>query len=169
MGYDRHITRRSPENTWGRDCTSVLIIFFKDSSGSIIHTDEHKSYCNLLKVNFKRLTLCHKYYFRNGSTNSHTNVIESFHEELKLEMKKEKVLKKDRPSFLNVVLNSFQAILNFRKFYIPISSLLLFFSWFLIIYCDDGRLIGALGNVCPSKKSLNTEDSTKKKPASLFG
>lgn len=81
--------------------TIVPIICSQVNSGSIIHTDEHGAYYNLRNWGFYHGSVCHKYEFVNRITGVHTQGIESFHSELKLEIKKRKGIRTvDRPDFL---------------------------------------------------------------------
>lgn len=81
--------------------TIVPIICSQVNSGSVVHTDEHGAYFNLRNFNFLHDTVCHKYCFVNKTTGAHTQGIESFHNELKLEIKKRKgVRTNERPNFL---------------------------------------------------------------------
>ncbi|KCZ80636.1 hypothetical protein H312_01962 [Anncaliia algerae PRA339] len=56
----------------------------------MIFTNEHKSYNDLSKLGFINKTACHKYNFVNPITGAHTQFIESFNNELKLEIKRRK-------------------------------------------------------------------------------
>ena len=81
--------------------TLVPIIMNQVESNSIIWTDEHKSYACLKNFNYTHGTVCHKYEFVNSETGVNTQAIESFHNELKLEIKRRKgVLNDNRPAFL---------------------------------------------------------------------
>jgi transposase-like protein len=91
---NEHITRAYAiviENK--KQNTIVPIICAQVNSGSIIHTDEHDAYFKLSKFSFNHGTVCHKYEFVNSETGVHTQGIESFHNELKLEIKKRKGIK----------------------------------------------------------------------------
>ncbi|KCZ80516.1 hypothetical protein H312_02078, partial [Anncaliia algerae PRA339] len=69
--------------------------------GSTIFTDEHRSYSSLQHLGFTHLTVCHKYNFICPFSGAHTQFIESFHNELKLEIKRRKGIKTDlRNNFL---------------------------------------------------------------------
>ena len=58
-------------------------------SGSVIWTDEHRSYGKLKEL-FRHSTVCHKYEFINSLNGSNTQAVESFNNELKLQIKREK-------------------------------------------------------------------------------
>jgi transposase-like protein len=81
--------------------TIVPIILSQVAANSIIHTDEHRAYYNLRNYFSEHGTVCHKYSFKNPITGVHTQAIESFHNELKLEIKRRKgVLTVQREEFL---------------------------------------------------------------------
>jgi len=61
--------------------------------GSIIHTDEHKSYGVLTQKGYLHDTVCHKYNFKDPITGVHTQHVESYNNRLKLEIKKRKGIK----------------------------------------------------------------------------
>lgn len=73
--------------------TIVPIICSQVSSHSKIHTDEHGSYRNLRLFSYLHGTVCHKYEFVNRINGVNTQGIESFHNELKLEIKRRKGIK----------------------------------------------------------------------------
>ncbi|KCZ78566.1 hypothetical protein H311_00405, partial [Anncaliia algerae PRA109] len=73
--------------------TIIPIICSQVLPGSVIHTDEHRSYSALFKNGFIHATVCHKYHFINKHTGVNTQAIESFHNELKLMIKKRKGVK----------------------------------------------------------------------------
>ncbi|KCZ79162.1 hypothetical protein H312_03452 [Anncaliia algerae PRA339] len=60
--------------------------------GSIVHTDEHASYKKLCKLGHNHGSVCHKFKFVNKETIFHTQFVESFHNCLKLEIKKRKMI-----------------------------------------------------------------------------
>ncbi len=69
---------------------------------SIIWTDEHKSYACLKDFTFTHDSVCHKYQFVNSETDLNTQAVESFNNELKLEIKRRKGIKTSlREQFLN--------------------------------------------------------------------
>ena len=69
-------------------------------AGSTIWTDEHRSYRSLRNM-FNHSTVRHKYEFVNATTGTNTQSVESFHNELKLQIKREKGVKtKSRAQFL---------------------------------------------------------------------
>ena len=84
-GIRRVFARVIPNKQQG---TIVPIIAEQVLGGSRIHTDEHGAYCNLRHHNFTHGTVCHKYEFVNCETEVDTQAIESFHNELKLEIKR---------------------------------------------------------------------------------
>jgi transposase-like protein len=82
--------------------TIVPIIRSQVCANSTIHTDEHGAYFNLRSFFSEHGTVCHKYTFVNPVTGVNTQAIESFHNELKLEIKRRKgVLNVKREEFLN--------------------------------------------------------------------
>lgn len=70
--------------------TIIPIICGQVISGSTIWSDEHKSYARLGLKGYLHDTVCHKYEFVNKSNGINTQAIESFHNELKLEIKRRK-------------------------------------------------------------------------------
>lgn len=81
--------------------TIVPIILSQVCANSIIHTDEHRAYFNFRDFFVEHGTVCHKYTFINPMNGVHTQAIESFHNELKLEIKRRKgVLTVNRENFL---------------------------------------------------------------------
>ncbi|KCZ77887.1 hypothetical protein H311_01095, partial [Anncaliia algerae PRA109] len=79
-----------------KESTLVPIICSQVAENSIIWTDEFKSYYNLSKYNFIHNTVCHKYQFINHSTGVNTQAVESFNNELKLEIKRRKGIKNEK-------------------------------------------------------------------------
>ena len=69
--------------------TLIPIICSQVVSYSKIWTDEHKSYSNLSAYNFLHDSVCHKYEFITDK-GVNTQGVESFHNELKLEIKRRK-------------------------------------------------------------------------------
>ena len=61
--------------------------------GSIIHTDEHKTYRLLIEKGYIHDTVCHKYNFMDPITGVHTQHVESYNNRIKLEIKKRKGIK----------------------------------------------------------------------------
>lgn len=81
--------------------TLIPIICNQVAPHSKIWTDEHSSYNNLGNLEYVHESVCHKYEFVNSSTGVNTQAIESFHNELKLEIKKRKgILTNNRNEFL---------------------------------------------------------------------
>jgi transposase-like protein len=68
--------------------TILPIICERVLGGSVIHTDEHRSYACLSRNGFVHGTVCHKYNFVERSTGVHTQHVESFNNCLKVEIKK---------------------------------------------------------------------------------
>jgi hypothetical protein len=76
-----------------------------------IYTDEHKSYISLSKHQYLHSSVCHKYQFITEDA-INTQAIESFHNEMKLEIKRRKGIKTNqREEFLK----EFCFYLNNRK------------------------------------------------------
>ncbi|KAG0423786.1 hypothetical protein DMUE_6126, partial [Dictyocoela muelleri] len=85
--------------------TIIPIICSQVANQSIIWTDEHRSYGNLSSFGFNHSTVCHKYEFINHSNGTNTQAVESFHNQLKLWIKKQKGVKTCcRARFLKVFL-----------------------------------------------------------------
>ncbi|KCZ80089.1 hypothetical protein H312_02514, partial [Anncaliia algerae PRA339] len=72
--------------------TILPIICNNIINGSVIWTDEHKSYSPLTSKGFLHSTVCHKYNFVDKETGTHTQVVESFNNCIKIAIKKEKKL-----------------------------------------------------------------------------
>lgn len=93
--------------------TLLPIIQSQVASSSIIWTDEHRSYARLSQMGFTHGTVCHKYEFVNHHTGVNTQAVESFHNSLKLEIKKKKgVFTSEREIFLKEFLFFF----NYKNF-----------------------------------------------------
>jgi transposase-like protein len=73
-----------------KEDTTIPIIIDKVVEGSIIWTDESKSYSRLGSVGYLHDTVCHKYEFVN------TQAVESFNNELNLERKRRKGIATDK-------------------------------------------------------------------------
>ena len=87
--FDTHITRAFACIIPDKKATTLIpIICEQVASNRIIRTDEHRSYSNLSGYFTSHGTVCHKYQFVNGEIN--TQAVESFHNELKLEIKRRK-------------------------------------------------------------------------------
>ncbi|KAG0423924.1 hypothetical protein DMUE_6117 [Dictyocoela muelleri] len=85
-----------------RASTLIPIICSQVAPGSIIWTDEHRSYSQLNSLGFWHDTVCHKYEFINSSTGTNTQAVESFNNEVKYMIKQHKgVLTSYRQEFLN--------------------------------------------------------------------
>ncbi|KCZ77588.1 hypothetical protein H311_01400 [Anncaliia algerae PRA109] len=92
-------------------------------NGSVICTDEHKSYSQLTSKGFLHLTVCHKYNFVDKETGTHTQAVESFNNCIKIAIKKRKgVVVQSRQDFLNEICwlfnnkeNRLERILNIIK------------------------------------------------------
>lgn len=76
--------------------TLVPIICSQVANNSIIWTDEHKSYAKLEDFEFYHGTVCHKYEFMCSATGINTQAVESFNNELKLEIKRRKGIKTEK-------------------------------------------------------------------------
>lgn len=83
--------------------TLIPIISSVVKSGSIIHSDELKSYIKLKDINgYIHKSVCHKYEFIDKITGVHTQNVESYNNKLKLGIKKMKGLTKiGRLNFLS--------------------------------------------------------------------
>ncbi|KCZ81057.1 hypothetical protein H312_01543 [Anncaliia algerae PRA339] len=82
--------------------TLIHIIYKNVISGSIIYIDEHKCYFKLGNVGFLNKSVCRKYNFVNPIIGVHTQHVESFHNEMKLEIKRRKGIKtEERHEFLD--------------------------------------------------------------------
>lgn len=82
--------------------TIIPIICQNVESGSTIWTDEHKSYGSLNSIGYVHDTVCHKYEFINRETGVNTQAVESFNNELNLEIKRRKgVATNLRSEFIN--------------------------------------------------------------------
>lgn len=82
--------------------TIIPILVDQIAHGSTIYTDEHRSYSQLSGLGYNHRSVCHKYEFINSTTGVNTQAIESFHNELKLAVKRRKgVITSARPVFLN--------------------------------------------------------------------
>lgn len=92
--------------------------------GSVIYTDEHKSYKGLSKLGYKHKSVCHKKEFINKKTGANTQAVECFNNYLKYFIKKKKgVEPQRREDFLseftwkfNYKENLIIALLNLIKF-----------------------------------------------------
>lgn len=75
-GFAKIVTDRSK---------AILLPIIKDvvRCGSIIYTDEWKSYTDLSLNFYEHRTICHKYHFVDPSTQVHTQHIESFNNKIK--------------------------------------------------------------------------------------
>ncbi|KAG0431445.1 hypothetical protein DMUE_5559 [Dictyocoela muelleri] len=82
---------------------------------SVIWTDEHSSYQNLNTYDYQHDIVCHKYNFINQVTGANTQAVVSFHNELKLEIKRRKGIK---TSYRKTFLKEFCFYYNNRKKYL---------------------------------------------------
>ena len=81
--------------------TIIPIICDNVGNGSIIYTDEHRSYSSLNNLGFFHGIVCHKYEFVNSESGVNTQAVESFNNELNLSIKRSKgVITCKRPGFL---------------------------------------------------------------------
>lgn len=109
-----------------RASTLLPIITQKVRVGSIIVTDEFKSYNALANMNdYEHRTICHKYYFVCPSTGNHTQHIESCNNKLKYFIKKSKGISSQcYESFLNEIMfldlfkkEAYLKIIDYLKIY----------------------------------------------------
>ncbi|KAG0420909.1 hypothetical protein DMUE_6324, partial [Dictyocoela muelleri] len=73
-----------------RKDTIIPIIMNQVAPNSIIWTDEHRTYSCLKNYTYEHDTVCHKYQFINHISGTNTQGVESFNNELKLEIKRRK-------------------------------------------------------------------------------
>ncbi|KAG0442117.1 hypothetical protein DMUE_0523 [Dictyocoela muelleri] len=98
-GIERAYARVIPDK---RKSTLIPIICSKVAHESIIWTDEHRSYSGLRGLGFEHSTVIHKYEFINRATGANTQAAESFNNQVKLCIKREKgVITEKRENFLN--------------------------------------------------------------------
>ena len=84
--------------------TIIPFILENVKVGSVVMTDESRSYLKLSKYGYIHRTVCHKKEFVNHESNTHTQNVESFNNCIKWAIKYEKsVLTRFRQKFLNVV------------------------------------------------------------------
>ncbi|KCZ77429.1 hypothetical protein H311_01561, partial [Anncaliia algerae PRA109] len=103
--------------------TIIPLICSQVTPGSVIWTDEHRSYSSLNNIGFLHDSVCHKYEFVHKTNGVHTQFVESFHNQLKLEIKKRKgVQTNKRDIFLNEFCfyfnnreNFLEAVINLLK------------------------------------------------------
>lgn len=99
--------------------TIIPIIQSHVKEGSIIWSDEHKSYSSLNSLGYVHDTVCHKYEFVNNETGANTQAVESYNNELNLEIKRRKGIKTEkRPEFLvefNWIFNNKEITERFKK------------------------------------------------------
>lgn len=104
--------------------TILPIICEQVLPGSIIHTDEHRSYIRLTNKGFIHATVCHKYNFVNrGAINVHTQHVESINNLIKRHIKNRNGIKKHKRArflnemcfFFNNKVNLFEKILELIK------------------------------------------------------
>ncbi|KAG0441583.1 hypothetical protein DMUE_0937 [Dictyocoela muelleri] len=82
--------------------TMIPIICDNVASGSTIRTDEHRSYSSLSKLGYTHQKICHKYNFVEPTTGINTQAVESFNNEVNLEIKRRKGIKTElRQEYLN--------------------------------------------------------------------
>lgn len=100
--YDTCITRAFACVIENKSANIIIPIICKHvEKGSIIWTDEHKSYGRLNSIGYIHDTVCHKYEFINQETGVNTQAVESLNNELNLEIKRCKgVATHKRPEFL---------------------------------------------------------------------
>ncbi|KAG0442222.1 hypothetical protein DMUE_0436 [Dictyocoela muelleri] len=73
--------------------TILPIIMRQEAPNSVIWTNDHASLSNLNTYDYQQDTVSHKYIFINHVTGDNTQTVESFHNELNLEIKKRKGVK----------------------------------------------------------------------------
>ncbi|KCZ79182.1 hypothetical protein H312_03431 [Anncaliia algerae PRA339] len=77
------------------ESTILPIIISQIAENFVIWTDEFKSYITLINLGFRHKTICHKYEFFNSEIGVNTHTVESFNNELKLEIKKRRGIKRN--------------------------------------------------------------------------
>ncbi|KCZ80226.1 hypothetical protein H312_02376 [Anncaliia algerae PRA339] len=88
--------------------TIIPIICDKVVNGTLIYTDEHRSYASLAQKGYVHQTVCHKYNFVDKISGAHTQFVESFNNELKLDIKKRKGVETNlRSKFLEIFIWKF--------------------------------------------------------------
>ena len=100
--FDTRISRAFACVISDKKASTILPIIHQNiERGSVIHTDEHKSYFRLNELGYIHDTVCHKYEFVNSITGANTQAVESFNNELNLDVKRRKgVATMKRPEFL---------------------------------------------------------------------
>ncbi|KAG0438877.1 hypothetical protein DMUE_2823 [Dictyocoela muelleri] len=73
--------------------TILPIIMRQVAPNSVITTDEHSSYQKINTYDYQHDTICLKYNFINQVTGANTQAVESFHNELNVEIKRRKGVK----------------------------------------------------------------------------
>ena len=66
------------------------LICLQTAPYSVILPEKHRSYNRVSSFNFIQVSVCHKYEFVNYLTGVNTRAIKSFHNELKLEIRRKK-------------------------------------------------------------------------------
>jgi transposase-like protein len=79
--------------------TLIPIITDNVEEYTTIWTDEHKSYQKLSLPNHDHDTVCHKYEFINKETGANTQAVESFNNEVNLEIKRRKGIRTTKTVF----------------------------------------------------------------------
>jgi transposase-like protein len=99
---DGHITRAYACVIESKSMATLIpIIMDRVEAGSVIHSDELKSYLILEKLGYEHKKVCHKYRFVDILTGAQTQAVESFNNCLKYEIKLRKGIRtEDRSDFL---------------------------------------------------------------------
>ncbi|KCZ81497.1 hypothetical protein H312_01075, partial [Anncaliia algerae PRA339] len=100
---DSKITRGFATVIPNKESNTIIPIICRNVvNGSIIWTEEYKSYSSLARNGIWHGTVCHKYEFVNKSNGVNTQAVESFNNELKLEIKRRKGISTElNEEFLN--------------------------------------------------------------------
>ncbi len=99
---DNKVTRIYAKVISDKLATTMLpIICNQVVPGSVVHTDEHRSYSRLSANGYIHGTVCHKYNFVDRVTGVHTQAVESINNLIKICIKnKQGVLTEEREEFI---------------------------------------------------------------------